>query len=77
MKRYTLKVGEVFTQEKADELIEYFSAITDDLRKIQWNGNQLTYKPHIWDMDCKCDACLKNTEIEEVINNINHEYPHR
>lgn len=70
MKKYTLKVGEIFTQEKADELLEYLTAISNDLRKIQWNGNQLKYPSHMWSMECVCDACLKNTEIEEIINNI-------
>lgn len=70
MKKYSLKVGEVFTQKKCDELVEYFEAIKNDLRKIQWNPNGLTFKPHIWDMECKCDGCLKNTEIDEIVNNI-------
>ena len=35
MKKYTIKVGEVFTQEKADELIEYLKQKDEDLSLCQ------------------------------------------
>ena len=40
MKQYTIKVGEVFTQQKADELIEYLKAMES---KNQL-GHQITGK---------------------------------
>ena len=31
MKKYTIQVGEIFTQEKADELIEYLKLKDEDI----------------------------------------------
>ena len=70
MKKYTIKVGEIFTQEKANELIEYFEAIKSDLRDIQWNPNQTNKEAHIWSVRCECDGCLRNNLIQAVIDNI-------
>ena len=35
MKKYTIKVGEVFTQKKADELIEYLKVRDNDLEELE------------------------------------------
>lgn len=36
MKEYTIKVGDVFTKEKADKLIEYLKEIKEDII-FSWN----------------------------------------
>lgn len=35
MKEYTIKIGEVFTQEKADELIEYLESLSMNKEKME------------------------------------------
>ena len=34
MKKYTIKVGEIFTQEKADELEEYLRLKDADMKEL-------------------------------------------
>ncbi len=54
MKKYTIKVGETFTQEKADELIEYLEEKDGGILKAKRDLayfiiQQLVNDPIIWE----------------------------
>lgn len=66
MKKYTIQVGEVFTEQKAKELKEYLEARDNDLRELMWNPKNP--RPHIWERSCECDGCQKNNEVEKLLS---------
>lgn len=35
MKKYTIKIGEIFTKEKANELIEYLQSKDEEIERLK------------------------------------------
>lgn len=65
MKKYTLKVGEVFTQQKANELKEYLEAKDQDIREMV-NTLDITHRGYLMDVLDFVERWNKQDE-EEIV----------